>query len=119
MPKMTKKYKAAAHKAIAIGRDIPPGQDELYELLEAQGYAWDSETGEWVSLASQPADPPTKLVRVRVWADSSVVEQMAAYVAKSLANYELVLEERSAPYPCRPPKQLESRVYLTFSPGGS
>ncbi len=28
----------------------------------------------------------------------------------------LCLAEQSAPYPCRPPKQLESRVYLRLFP---
>ncbi len=60
------------------------------------------------------ADPPTELIRLRVWADARFVEQVADECVFAVAAKGLRLVEKSDPYNCRPPKQLEARVYLSF-----
>lgn len=64
--------------------------------------------------SSLPADPPSNLIRVRLWADASHVEQLADTVTQMLETSGYRVLERSN-YPCRPPKQLEARVYLTIA----
>ena len=92
-------------------------------------YFWDSEEGEWIE--GEAAHPPTKLIKIRVWADSKTIKRDCDLIIHSLASNGFVLEEGSQPYICRPPslgarslgrykrpgshrKQLESRIYLTF-----
>jgi hypothetical protein len=51
---------------------------------------------------------------VRVWADKNKVENAADLFIENVESMGLKLLERSNSYPCRPPNQLESRIYLTF-----
>lgn len=54
-------------------------------------------------------------IKVRVMADSSVIESVSDGIVRSLGeNDGLKLVDRSRPYPCPPPEQEKSRIYLTF-----
>lgn len=113
MPKLTRKYKTALSLADELDISERDNQEKLYRLLNEAGHFWDASTQAWQQLTAD-ADPPTELIRVRVWAESSKVDG-AAYqlrVAMEETGYQFL--EQSEPYPCRPPKQLESRIYLTF-----
>ena len=120
MPKMTAKYSSAFNELRKL--NFPTHtiniekQDEVYGALQERGYMWDSEQKEWIELANEPADEPTKLVMVRVWADLEVVQEAADEVIKSLKRKGFDLVETSPVYPCRPPKQLEGRIYLKLLP---
>lgn len=103
MPKQTRKYRTACELADRLNVSDRSNQETLYRLLNEQNYYWDSGTQTWQFL-QKDAKPPTELIHVRVWAETSRVEG-AAYQVRM---------EASSPYPCRPPKKLESRIYLTF-----
>jgi hypothetical protein len=90
--------------------------EELYELLKKEGYMWDSKTGRWLYLPEMAADEPSKLIKVRVWAELGAVEAAADTLVAALPHLGGELVDRSEIYPCRPPKQKEGRVYLTFKP---
>lgn len=115
---MTKKFTEALNTArrngVAVDRN---NQESTYRALETAGYHWNSETGGWEHYPSMAADEASTVIRVRVWAESSIVGLMADGVVMALQQAGLRLVERSEPYACRPPKQLESRIYLTFEPG--
>jgi hypothetical protein len=114
MPKNTAKYVSAVSKAreLSVYADFPH-QEQLYSTLNKCGFYWNSDLKIWEEL-NQDADPPTELIRVRVWTDARFVEQAAVDLISSLDAQGLRLVEKSLPFPCRPPKQLESRIYLTF-----
>lgn len=88
-------------------------QDELYAELNRLGYYWDSKKKVWIRDNTLPGEA-TKLIHVRVWADATKVEDAAALFIENAESMGLELLEKSPPKPCRPPKQLESRVYLKF-----
>jgi hypothetical protein len=52
-------------------------------------------------------------LKVRMMGDSAQVEADAEELIAALTS-EFELVEQSKPYPCRPPDQDQSRVYLTF-----
>ncbi len=108
--KRTRKFIAAESLASKIGVTI---DDDIYQNLEKNNYFWDSDDGEWIQ--GQAPDLPTNLIKIRIWADGEKIKQDCDKLLHALANQGFVLEERSEPYACRPPKQLESRIYLTFS----
>lgn len=116
MPKMTAKYSAALYEARRLDIDFTGSQEDVYNRLQQAGLMWDSEQKLWIEMANEPADPATLLVAVRVWADAEVVEEAADVVADGFERAGFSLVERSNPYPCRPPKQLEARVYLKLMP---
>jgi hypothetical protein len=113
MPKQTRKYKTACELADQLGISERDNQEKLYRLLNESGYYWDSGTQAWQQL-NQGADPPTELIRVRVWAETSKVEGAAYQLRVAMEEQGYIFLEKSDPYPCRPPKQLESRIYLSF-----
>ena len=108
--KRTKKFIAAEEIASEIGVKI---DEDIYQNLEQNNYFWDSENGKWIQ--GEEPDPPTNLIKIRLWADGEKVKQDCDKLLHALENNGFVLEERSEPYVCRPPKQRESRIYLTFS----
>ena len=112
---MTVKYTAAVH--LASNLRIHPSEDQnaLYARLMQRGYLWDSQQAVWVELADEPANPPTQLVSIRVWADKNSVEQVADDLVRAMQRHGLRLEKRSQVYLCRPPQQLEGRVYVVFA----
>jgi len=91
-------------------------REQLYKRLNELGWWWDSKKKEWVQFADEPADEPTPLIMVRVWASDENIARAVEAVRGALANGYVVIQE-SKVYPCRPPKQRESRVYLQFIPG--
>lgn len=113
MPKATRKYKTAIELADQLGIPERDNQETLYRLLNEQGHYWDASTQAWTQLTG-PADPPTELIRVRVWAETSKVGGAAYQLRVVMEETGYQFMEQSEPYPCRPPKQLESRIYLTF-----
>jgi hypothetical protein len=116
MPRMTRKRLAAFVVLKNLGLNYGLGDGDLYQDLETMGYHWNSKVGEWKKWASVPADESTDLVMVRLWCASEVIVELADDVVRQLKAIGLHLVEASEPYPCHPPKQLESRVYLKFFP---
>ena len=114
MAKMTAKYSGAI--AVARSKKIPAGddQEELYMALGKAGFMWDSKLQTWYDISSEPADQPSDVLRVHVWAKTEDVESQARLIVRTLTSGGYRLVEQSQPYVCRPPKQLESRIYLTF-----
>jgi hypothetical protein len=115
MPKMTAKYSSALAAARAAQLSDGGDQETLYRRLNDAALWWDSKQGEWINFTQEPADEPTPITRVRVWASGDRVSDAVSEVIKGLRG-KFKLITRSDPYPCRPPKQLESRVYLEFLP---
>lgn len=114
MPRMTVKYNKANVIANALGIDVNRReQPSLYAQLNEAGYFWNSDAQVWQQ-STEPPDPPTQLIRVRVWAESSRVADAAADIVSSIELDGYRLLEQSESYQCRPPKQLESRIYLSF-----
>ena len=108
--KQTKKYS----KACEIATLNHETQESLYKQLNQLGFFWDSKFQEW-ERDNRLADPPSDLIRVRVWAATDKVEQAASILIESAQQYGLKLQEKTEPYQCRPPKQKDSRIYLTFT----
>ena len=100
--------------ASTLGIQDHDDQEALYRALNTQGYYWDSKREVW-ERNHEPPDPPTELLRIRVWAETSKVKAAANEVIATM-EYTRMYEflEMSELYACRPPKQLESRIYLTF-----
>lgn len=118
-PRQTAKYAAAVatahnHKLPAIDTH---NRDQLYDLLQKHGFFWNSDLKDWEEFDPADADQPTPLINIRVWADGDIVEDVTGNLVRKV-NPLWTLVEQSKPYPCRPPKQLESRVYLKFLPKG-
>ncbi|MEQ8753260.1 MAG: hypothetical protein RID09_07045 [Coleofasciculus sp. G1-WW12-02] len=88
--------------------------EELYRLLNERKYYWNSKTKEWEELTFEGADPPTEVIRIRIWSDGRFTEDIAQEVIDSLSAKGLRCVSKSSSYPCRKPNQLESRVYLDF-----
>jgi len=116
MPRMTMKFSGALQKAGEIGIKVLPdlNQDSLYAQLNQHGYWWNSRTKSWEE--GEHPHAPTELLNVRVWSDANTVEEFADDVVMQLEKIHFQLMERSEVYICRPPKQLEGRVYLKFLP---
>jgi len=113
MPKRTVKYLQALEYVEYLGITDVSDQEALYRSLQERGYFWDVEEKVW-KRTSQPADPPTQLIRIRVWSESTKIEETANRILTVLQDSGFELIERSQPYVCRPPKHLESRIYLSF-----
>lgn len=107
--KKTKKYQSALD-ILTFPHNI---QDELYSELNRLGWFWNPKTQKWERDDSLP-NPASELIRIRIWADSSKVADVADLCIEGMEEKGFSLIEKSTPYQCRPPKQLESRIYLTF-----
>lgn len=114
MPKQTEKFVKAV--AIAGNRFRNTSHEALYQLMSEAQYYWDSRSKTWVQSPSELNDPATQLHRVRVWAAKEQIEGLATAIIQSLTAQGYRLDERSAVYPCRPPKGNEARIYLSFQP---
>ena len=108
--KRTKKFVAAEAIALEIGVAI---DEDIYQNLQQNNYFWNSDRGQWIQ--GEEAHPPTNLIKIRVWANGETIKEDCDLIIASLESRGFVLQEGSQPYICRPPKQLESRIYLTFS----
>lgn len=108
--RQTQKYT----KACEIATVNHETQESLYKQLNELGFFWNSKIQQW-ERDDRLADPPSDLIRIRVWAAGDKVEQAANILIESVGQYGLKLQEKSQSYPCRPPKQADSRIYLTFT----
>jgi hypothetical protein len=117
MPKQTQKYVKALEVAKRLKIPELETAEALYEDLNAKNYFWDIDQKKWLP-GGKPV-PASELIRVRVWAETSQVKEIANCVVRGLIDDGFVLLEESKPYMCRPPNQNESRVYLTFRAGSS
>jgi hypothetical protein len=88
-------------------------QDELYQELNRLGWYWQPKKKEW-ERDDTPAKEVTQLVKIRVWAATDKVSLAADLLIEQLESIDFELIEKSTPYQCRPPQQLESRIYLVF-----
>ena len=88
-------------------------QEELYSELNRLGFYWQSKKNKW-ERDNTPAKEATKLIKVRVWATTNLVDQVAEVMVEQMETVGLKFLEKSNPYQCRPPNQNESRVYLIF-----
>jgi hypothetical protein len=116
MVRHTQKYVAALEIAALLNVVPPPSSEELYAVLTQARYYWDAKTQSWV-FVTEPSQPPTEFVRLRVWASEQVVQLEADKLILAIERtlgWQCI--ERSAVYPCRPPKEKEARVYLLFDP---
>ena len=116
--KQTKKFVAACQKAIdlkifARGTKVE-NQEWVYQKLMEHGVFWDSKISKWVEFQKEPANAPTPMIRVRIWGETGEkLDEAVRLVKGAFANgFEVV--NQSLPYVCRPPQQLESRIYLEF-----
>ena len=114
MPKQTEKFVKAIQIAGSRFRNI--SHESLYQMMGEGGYYWNARSKEWVYAPAESNDPPTQLHRVRVWAAKEQVESLGSAIIESLTRQGYRLDERSAVYPCRPPKGNEARIYLSFHP---
>ncbi len=108
--KRTRKFVAAEKIAFKIGLVI---DDQIYENLQFNNYFWDSKQGIWFE-GDEP-EPPTNLLKIRAWAEQKFVQSDANNIIQALETLGYRIEEKSEEYTCRPPKQLEARIYLTFT----
>lgn len=107
--KKTEKLRKAVHCYYQLkSQEKYSTQDELYSLLNSHNYYWDSKNKLWE--LGEIADPPSELIKIRVMTASSRVKS----IVNNLSIEGLVLVESSDPFPCRPPHQNDSRIYLTF-----
>jgi hypothetical protein len=113
MAKMTAKYLGAIEIARSKNIPITDDQEALYTALGKAGFLWDK-MKHWYDISQEPAEQPSDVLRVRVWAKTEDVEAQAGLIVRTLTSGGYRLIEQSEPYICRPPKQLESRIYLTF-----
>lgn len=107
--KQTQKYSGACN----ILTYPHSNQEELYQELNRLGWWWDAKKKTWIR-DDTPAREATNLIRVRVMASNKKVAEAAQHSVEASGDTGLNLIEQSEPYPCRPPLQLESRIYLTF-----
>jgi len=115
MPKRTAKF-VAAESTARKNKIRPTGEaEDLYNRLADAGFMWDSKRGEWINLAAEPAELPMNKIMVRVWSKGEEVRQIAEDLVMSMNMVGYSLIQMSEPYPCRPPKQLESRIYIEFA----
>lgn len=113
MSKKTTKY----IKALEINPGyIHTSSDQLYRHLQDNDYFWDSTISSWVHTPSQNNDPPSQLIKIRLWCDKNKAEQVSLTIMELMDSAGYRCLEFSYPYPCRPPKANDSRIYLTFCP---
>ena len=107
--RQTEKYR----KACEILTFPHSTQDQLYSELNRLGFFWNSKQKSW-DRDDRLAQPLSGIFRIRVLCDSNKVKDFAAIVSEAIEGYGFNLVETSQPYLCRPPKQNEARIYLSF-----
>ena len=85
-------------------------QEQLYSLLISNNYYWNSQEKIWEK--GGIPEPPSELVKIRITCDRDRLDS----VVKNMSIKGLYLLEISDPFPCRPPRQNDIRVYLSFKP---
>lgn len=107
--RQTQKYVKACERLTFPHRH----QEQLYSELNRIGYWWNSKKKEWERDDRIPKEAST-VFKIRVMGASDKVDLLADHIIEQSAEMGLELVERSAPYPCRPPQQNDSRIYLSF-----
>jgi hypothetical protein len=110
--RISEKYR----KALQIGHPLKimtKDREELYQQLNSNSYFWNSEKKKWEKISIE-ANPPTELIKIRIWADARITETVASELIEALAKKGLRKMNCSKPYLCRPPEHLESRMYIEF-----
>ena len=110
--RQTKKWIGACEISQELNISIE-NQERTYRELNENNYYWKSDYQKWILDETNP-DPATQLIKIRVGAEHSKVEGVAYQLRIGLEEQGYIFIEKSEPYKCRPPKQLESRIYLTF-----
>ena len=87
-------------------------QDELYNELNRLNWYWNAKSKVWERDDRLAIE--SNVIKVRVWAKTEIVEEIAEHFIESSTTMGIKFLEKSKPYQCRPPHQNESRVYLTF-----
>lgn len=88
-------------------------QEQLYQELNRLGWFWDSKKQQWIR-DDRIAEAPSKLIKIRLWANKDKVEQIADVLQEALAPYGLKVIEKSELCLCRPPQQNDARIYFTL-----
>jgi hypothetical protein len=107
--KKTQKYS----QACAILTYPHSTQEQLYSELNRLGWYWIADQKKW-ERDEREANPTTNLIKIRVWAASDKVNNVAQHFVEAATDMGLRLVDQSQSYPCRPPNQNEARIYLTF-----
>lgn len=107
--KNTQKYRLA----LQISNIKHDHQDILYEELNKLGYCWNSKIKQWVKHEGE-SNPPLEGLRIRLWSDQKDMDEYSTIIKEICQAHGLKLLESSKPYPCRPPQEKETRVYLYF-----
>lgn len=107
--KRTKKYLAA----LEIATINHSNQEQLYKELNRLGFFWNAVQGKWERDDRLP-EPPSETLKIRLWVSNEEIDEFSEVVTQLLRQNGYVLVDKSEAYLCRPPKQNESRVYLTF-----
>jgi len=107
--KKTKKY-AGACEILTYPHST---QENLYQELNRLGFYWQPKKQKWVR-DDTPAREVSKQIKVRILASSDLVEQAAELIVEQAESVGMKFIEKSEAYPCRPPNQNESRIYLVF-----
>lgn len=111
--RITEKYRKATEIAQSLNLTTE-NREELYQQLNSHSYFWNSEKKDWEKISTK-ADPPTELIKIRIWADARITESVASELIEALAKKGLRVMNCSEPYLCRPPKNLESRIYMDLT----
>ena len=86
---------------------------KIYQELNTKGYVWDTKKKRWYKVKQTPIT--SHLVNIRISANHENIDAIVDDLLERLPS-DWRLDSRSNPYPCRPPNQKESRVYLSFTP---
>lgn len=105
----TQKYS----KACGFLKFSHENQEQLYQELNRLGWYWQVKKKDW-ERDDTPANEVTEIVKIRVWAATDKVSLVADLLIEQFESIDFKLLEKSPLYQCRPPQQLESRVYLSF-----
>lgn len=82
--KQTKKYVSACE----IANLTHNTQEELYSQLNQLGFYWNAKLSKW-ERNDTLADPPSDLIRIRVWADSEKLEDAVELLCQQMLSVGL------------------------------
>ena len=112
-PRTTKKYLAALELPVFFAIDNKGTHADLYHHLNSIGWYWDVALKKWEH-REIAANSPTQQVRIRIWANSLTIDSVAQDLQWFLEESGYQISQPTREYSCSPPRQNESRVYLTF-----
>jgi len=110
--RVTEKYRKALRLGVPL-KITTKEREQLYLQLNQKSYFWNSEKKKWEKISTE-AKPPTELIKIRIWADARITETVSSELIEALAQKGLRITNKSKNYLCRPPENLESRIYLEF-----